>query len=91
MRAVRERVEERFRAKREGQGRAVIGRLHAEAVGLAGGGNGAPLTSGRSSKSRPHRARADLGFLCSARCAGTVRARPNGNGECNGDGPLQST
>ena len=79
------------RSEGEGQGRAVMSRLHAGAVGLAGGGNGAPLTSGRHCKSRPHRARADLGFLRSARCAGTVRARPIGNGECDGDAPLKPT
>ena len=48
------------RSEGEGQGRAVVRRLHAGSVRLAGGGNGAPLTGGRGAKSRPGRACTDL-------------------------------
>ena len=53
----------------EGQGSTAIGRLNAEPVGLAGGGNGVPLTSDHRGKSRPGRACADLRFLRSPRFA----------------------
>ena len=75
MRGVRERV---GGSDREGQGRAFIPRLHAGLVGLAGGGNGVPLTSGRRAKSRPGRACPDLRFLrpCEVCRGGEIATQP---------------
>ena len=53
------------KSEAEGHGRAVTGRLHAGTIGLAGGGNGVPLTSGRRRRTRPGRA----GVLAAASAA----------------------
>ena len=57
------REREGGKSEAEGHGRAVLGRLHAGAARLAGGGNGVPLTSRRRRRTRPGRACPNRGRL----------------------------
>ena len=66
------RERESGKSEAEGRGRAPIGRLHAGAARLAGGGNGVPLTSRRRRRTRPGRAGVLAAASAAAEPAATV-------------------